>query len=189
MAAQRSCRTDPENDPWAALCSNVSFAAEKIYLCPDLLRPMMESRIISEHDYNELMMESITQSRRKDRLLLEILPTRPPETFLMFCEILRGAGQDELANRLEGTDRQKRNRGVETKSIERLWQDKELLEARLAALERERRADMLITRSLVAEVTSLRENLSATHAGIIYMYIELIIVLHLFFIISPFSQT
>ena len=122
---------DPESDPWTVLRRNFTFAAEKICLCPELLRPMVGNGIISKDDYDELLMESIPKSRRKDSLLLDILPTRPPEMFPVFCELLRKARQDQLANRLEGIrrDRQSGNRGVEAEGNEQLRREKEELEA------------------------------------------------------------
>ena len=164
MAAASS---DSESDPWQVLQRNFSFAANKIYLCPDLLRPMVDNSVISQGDYKELLMESTKISSRKDRLLLEILPTRPAKMFPVFCGILRTAGQDQLANRLEGTDRLKIHRAAsaDMDSItEVLTRELELVRVKVAELEEEIKHDHQITQLLIKEIISLRQGLSATQS-------------------------
>lgn len=162
---------DPESDPWTALRRNLTFAAEKIRLCPNLLRPMVASDIISQGDYEELLMESIPKRKRIDRLLLEILPTRPSEMFSVFCDILRRVGQYELADRLQGIrgDRGQSGNGSGDQRVaaEQTGQSRreEELEARLSELERQRTEDLQERRLLREQMASLNQTLQARQSA------------------------
>ena len=134
---------DSESGPWTALCRNVPFVADSICLCPDqtdLLLHMVSNRIISISDYNELLVESIPKAKQKVRLL-DILRTKPPQMFPVFCDVLRSAGQDQLANRLEGKDKLSENLEVKIEGIQQLKQETELLEAQAVDLDRKDMAD------------------------------------------------
>jgi hypothetical protein len=146
------------NDQWAAVL--LPDVIDCLSLSEALLSGLVEKRIISTQEYSNL--RSMTESKAVNRLLSEVLPSRPPETFAMFCELLRDTGQDDLADRLEERDGQTR---AEPKTIEQLWQEKELLEERLASLERKAAVDMQTTRALVEECASLRRLLNATHGA------------------------
>lgn len=93
---------DRDTDPWNALLDNISYAAEKIDLSDSLLLRLLDHRIISLGDYHDLKLSSTRRSQRVDRLLLEILPTRPQRVFDEFCDILREVRQSLLADRLQG---------------------------------------------------------------------------------------
>ena len=93
---------DPEIDPWTRIRRNLTYCSEKLVLNHDLLQLLLEHRFICKGDYEELLMPTILSCKRKDRLLLDILPTRPADKFPEFVEILRRVRLTDLANKLEG---------------------------------------------------------------------------------------
>jgi hypothetical protein len=139
---------------------------------------MVASDIISQGDYEELLMESIPKRKRIDRLLLDILPTRPSEMFSVFCDILRRAGQYELADRLQGIrgDRGQSGNGSGDQRVaaEQTGQSRreEELEARLAELERQRTEDLQERRLLREQMASLNQTLQARQSGICCIVLE-----------------
>ena len=88
-------------DPWNSLIRHVSYVGERLRLDTNLLRRLVEEGILTRNDYEQLTNESTPQSRRIDRLLLHILPTKDPKLFDTFCRILKAVGQGFLAQRLE----------------------------------------------------------------------------------------
>ena len=90
-------------DPWFALSRNFSYVSERLRLDAHLLRRLVEASILTRNDYDELTEEATSQSRRIDRLLIDILPKKDPELFDTFCRVLKAVGQGFLAQRLEGS--------------------------------------------------------------------------------------
>jgi hypothetical protein len=148
-------------DPWKRLKGHFQFAAEKIYLCPELLRPMVDAGIISRDDYTKLLMDTIELSKRKDLLLLEILPSRPKEMFDVFRDILRKVHQIQLADRLESEE-------VPVKaeaSIEALSQGMRLMMQRMDALEKQNESTQHYQHDLIKpDLDSMKMDISAINS-------------------------
>ena len=89
------------SDPWVSLSRQFSYLGEHLRLDAHLLRRLVEVRLLTRNDYDELTDQTTSQSRRIDRLLTDILPKRDPELFDAFCRILKAVGQGFLAQRLE----------------------------------------------------------------------------------------
>ncbi|XP_062523793.1 uncharacterized protein LOC134198416 isoform X2 [Corticium candelabrum] len=146
---------DPEIDPWTTIRLNFTYCSEKLVLNHDLLRLLLQHGFICKGDYEELLMPTILSSKRKDRLLLDILPTRPADKFPEFVEILRRVGLTDLANKLEGR----------SPSRNPASQYDEQLHARLAELERkvQDQERTIQAQGSIMLSSSRHEALSSTH--------------------------
>ena len=89
-----------ETDPWRALRSNFVYLSQKLRISVELLGHLLESSLVTRDDYQTLKSSRPTYENM-DKLLIDILPTRPPTDFPVFCRILRTVGQDHVATVLE----------------------------------------------------------------------------------------
>ena len=89
-----------DEDPWRALQIHYDFVYRSLYFESRFVRKLYGGDIVSREDMELLLSHSLTRAEKAQRLLLEILPSRPPEMFLVLCNVFREVGQPHVADRL-----------------------------------------------------------------------------------------
>ena len=100
-SAHACCSLIADNEAWQVIHSNFYFLSQKLYLSHEFLICLFEQRFITKDDYEYLNSRFVTRRDKVDRLLMDILPCKPPDMFYAFCDILRVVGQSHVAEKLE----------------------------------------------------------------------------------------
>lgn len=97
---------DMDEEPWPALRRNFSYVSDRLRFDTPFLGRLYEQRLLTRYDMDYLRGDRIGYSEKANLLLIDILPTKPPDMFPQFCEILREVGQLHIADRLMGNTRE-----------------------------------------------------------------------------------
>jgi hypothetical protein len=93
---------ESDAEPWPALKRNNVFLSTRLYFSDLFVRHLNQHGFLTPQDRETLLSDHVTRQRKVQLLLDTILPSKPPEMFPIFCEILIQVGQPHLADRLQG---------------------------------------------------------------------------------------
>ena len=100
-SAHACCPLISDNEAWPVIRSNYYFLSQRLYFSHEFLICLFEQRFITKDDYEYLNSRFVTRMEKVDRLLMDILPCKPPDMFHTFCDILRVVGQSHVAEKLQ----------------------------------------------------------------------------------------
>ncbi|XP_062523555.1 uncharacterized protein LOC134198214 isoform X2 [Corticium candelabrum] len=133
---------EDDDDPWPALRHNYVFLSKRLRCNSFFLGCLYEKNLISNDDFDTLSRDSLSHVEKIRRLIVGILPSKPPEMFDTFCDILCCVGQSHVANRLMQDPQRVRllAQGASRKSEKESFQRRvEMLLVQVADLDREKR--------------------------------------------------
>ncbi|XP_062503051.1 uncharacterized protein LOC134180010 isoform X2 [Corticium candelabrum] len=133
-SARSASHVETDDDVWCVVRSNYVYLSDRLRfnsLFPNLL---YERGFLSRGDIDALRSDFVTHDDKVRRLLIDVLSTRPPEMFPVFCDILKTVGQPHVVEQLTTTGN--------TQGIRRGPQDvgeMEMLKDQVVQLDREER--------------------------------------------------
>ncbi|XP_062515954.1 uncharacterized protein LOC134191361 isoform X2 [Corticium candelabrum] len=90
-----------DDDPWPALRQNYVFLFSQLQYEPLFLACLYENYMISNDDFEMLSNDSLSHEEKVRLLIVDVLPSNPPQKFATFCLILRCVNQSHIADLLE----------------------------------------------------------------------------------------
>ena len=102
-SARSASHVETDDDVWCVVRSNYVYLSDRLRfnsLFPNLL---YERGFLSRGDIDALRSDFVTHDDKVRRLLIDVLSTRPPEMFPVFCDILKTVGQPHVVEQLTTT--------------------------------------------------------------------------------------
>lgn len=91
---------ESDGEQWPAIRRNYHFLSQTLHFSYHFLGLLFQERLISRDDFDALISDSLTREKKVRRLLLDVLPSKPPAMFTMLCDIFCSVGQPHVADGL-----------------------------------------------------------------------------------------
>ena len=104
-SSARASHVDHETDDnvWCVVRSNYVYLSDRLCFNSLFTNLLYERGFLSRGDMDALRSDFVTHDDKVRRLLIDVLPTRLPEMFPVFCDILKTVGQTHIVERLVTT--------------------------------------------------------------------------------------
>ncbi|XP_062498850.1 uncharacterized protein LOC134176181 isoform X2 [Corticium candelabrum] len=102
-SARSPSHIETDDDVWCVVRSNYVYLSDRLCFNSLFTNLLYERGFLSRGDMDALRSDFVTHDDKVRRLLIDVLSTKPPEMFHVFCDILRTVGQTHVVERLTTT--------------------------------------------------------------------------------------
>ena len=99
-SARSPSHVETDDDVWCVVRSSYVYLSDCLCFNSFFTNLLYEQGFLSRGDMDALRSDFVTHDDKVHRLLIDVLSTRPPEMFPVFCDILKTVGQTHISERL-----------------------------------------------------------------------------------------